>query len=269
MEKIRPIASPEAMISIIRTIGIVPFSKCSVPGWSIQEMTDPDFWFTTSDQLGPWDWKVDAVQSGIVYGKFLSRKSAFATEEMYRHLMNWRRSLPYYRMAEGGRYKATTIDDRLHKYLSPVLLSAIRKHETLDSSELRGILEKEVPLEVRKKVGGYVGKNLIPKVTKQAVDFIMQFLEMGTWTVVGDITRVYRGPNCEYKGWQRNSITTPDLLFKVMDQPSEAPFWAKILEDETTRASMPLCSPEESRDHIIQAVSKFFPDAPEALKKMI
>lgn len=56
-----------------------------------------------------------------------------------------------------------------------------------------------MPLEVRKKVGGHVEKYLIPKVTKQAVDFLLVFLDMGTWTVVGDISRVYSGPNwvCE------------------------------------------------------------------------
>lgn len=269
MPQLKSIQSPEDMISIIRTVGMIPFSRCAVPGWSIQELTDPDFWFTTSDQLGPWDWKVDAVRDGIIYGKFLSRKSAFATGEMYRHLMNWRRSLPYYRMAEGKRFKATTIDERLHKYLSPSLLSAISEHETLDSSELRAILESEVPLQIRKMVGGHMGRHLVPKVSKQAVDFIIQFLDMGTWTVVGDIERVYRGPNCEYKGWQRNSVTTPDILFNVLEQPSENPFWAKFLDDGTEKATPANCTPEESMAHIIESVRKFFPDAPKALEKLI
>ena len=65
-------------------------------GWSIEELTHPDFWFYSSDVLGPWDWKIDAIHEGMIYGKYISRRSAFATEEMYRHLMNWRRSLPKY-----------------------------------------------------------------------------------------------------------------------------------------------------------------------------
>lgn len=276
------IHSASEMISLIREIGMIPFTRCTVPGWSVQEMTDPDFWFTTSDQLGPWDWKIDAVQEGIVYGKFLSRKSAFATEEMYRHLMNWRRSLPRYRMAEGDNFRAGTIEERLWKYLSPTLLKAIREHETLDSSELRSILEHDVPMDVRKKVGGHVTRYLIPKVTKQAVDFIMQYLDMGTWTIVGDIQRVYRGPNCEYKGWQRNSITTPDALFRVMDSPSEAPFWAKFVDGESLGSSGGLgsgadlsekcggdCTPEESLDFIVSRIRSFFPDASQNLEKLI
>lgn len=191
MDSLKKINSAAALIATIRAVGMIPFTKCKVKGWSIQEMTDPDYWFTTSDQLGPWDWKIEALHEGIIYGKYISRSSSFATEEMYRHLMNWRRSLPYYQMAEGGEFKATTIDQRLHKYLSPVLLEEIRKHESLENSELRSVLEKVVPLDVRKKVGGYVGKHLVPKIDKQATDFLMGYLDMGTWTLIGEINRVY------------------------------------------------------------------------------
>mgnify|MGYP003558195713 FL=1 len=103
MELFTNVYSPKSMINAIKEIGIIPFSKNIVPGWSIQEITDPDFWFTTSDQLGPWDWKVEAVREGIVYGKFISRKSTFATVEFYRHLMNWRRSLPKYQIPVGNQ----------------------------------------------------------------------------------------------------------------------------------------------------------------------
>ncbi|MGM9786046.1 MAG: hypothetical protein ACI3ZS_04345 [Candidatus Cryptobacteroides sp.] len=263
------IASAQSMIEVIRETGIIPFSRNRVRGWSIEEMTNPDWWFTTSDNLGPWDWKIDAVHEGLLYGKFISRKSAFATEQMYRHLMNWRRSLPQYRVAEGGRGRVETIDDRLQKYLSPTLLSAIREHESLETSEIRSLLEKTIPLETRKKVGGHIEKYLIPKVTKQTVDFLLGFLDMGTWTVVGDITRVYRGADCEYKGWQRNTVTTPDALFKVLDNPSENPFWARFIEDDTEKENVIDCSPEESRLLIIDHLTSLFPEEKEKFEKVI
>lgn len=269
MQAFKPITSREEMIAVIREIGMVPFTKCTVPGWSIQEMTGHEFWFMSSDELGPWDWRIDAIHEGLVCGKFISQKTAFATEEMYRHLMNWRRSLPKYQVAEGGESKTATIDDRLHKYLSPTLLSAIRENESLESSELRGVLEKNVPMEVREMIGGYIGRQLIPKVKKQAVDFVLNYLDMGTWTVIGDVTRVYRGPNCEYKGWQRNTITTPEALFSVTDKPSENPFWAKFVDDGTENAILIDCSPKESRDYIIENVRKFFPADQKALEKLI
>lgn len=35
-------------------------------------MTYPEYWFTSSDQLGPWDWKISVIrESDIAYGKSL------------------------------------------------------------------------------------------------------------------------------------------------------------------------------------------------------
>lgn len=264
-----PITSANSMMQIIREVGIIPFSRSAVRGWSIEEYTHPDWWPFSSGELGVWDWKVDAVREGFIYGKYISRKSTFATERMYRHLMNWRRSLPVYRVAEGGRCKATTVDGRLQKYLSPILLSAIREHGALDSTEIRAMLDRDLPLELRKKVGGHVEKYLIPKVTKQAVDFLLGYLDMGTWTVIGDITRVYRGANCEYTGWQRNSITTPDALLGASPESRDTPSWAKFVDTEAAEALYPDCSPEESRQFIIDRLTALFPDGRKAFEKCI
>ena len=268
------IDSSAKMIAVIREIGIVPLFKSSVSGWSIEELTHPDQWFSTSDTLGPWDWKIDAIQEGLLYGKYISRRSAFATEKMYRHLMNWRRSLPMYMVAEGGKSECTTIDQRLQKHLSPFVLSAIRENESLESSEIKAILNETVPTEVRKQVGGHMEKYLLPKITREAVDFILTFLEMGTWTVIGNITRVYRGPNCEYKGWQRNTITTPDALLDTAGHTPEnspgQPSWARLfLVDDKEQDRMADCSPEESRQFILDHLSALYPGNRAKFEKII
>ena len=252
------IDSSAKMIAAIREIGIIPLFKSPVSGWSIEELTHPDWWFSTSDNLGPWDWKIDAVQEGLFYGKYISRRSAFATEKMYRHLMNWRRSLPMYKVAEGGPSKCVTIDQRLQKHLSPIVLSTIRDNESLDSAELKAILNEVVPTQVRKQVGGHMEKYLLPKITKQAVDFILGFLDMGTWTVIGDITRVYRGPNCEYKGWQKNTITTPEALLEC--------FWEPFLVDNNDNID---CTPEESRQIILDHLTELYPGNRHKFEKII
>ncbi|MBQ6880797.1 MAG: hypothetical protein IJN52_11425, partial [Bacteroidales bacterium] len=82
------------------------------------------------------------------------------------------------------------------------------------------------------------------------------------------ITRVYRGPNCEYKGWQKNSITTPDLLFEVFSQPSENPFWTKYLEPCTENEILVNCTPEESREILIAQVERFYPGTRSKLEKL-
>ena len=46
------INSAAGMIAAIREIGLVPLFKSPVSGWSIEELTHPDWWFYTSDKLG-------------------------------------------------------------------------------------------------------------------------------------------------------------------------------------------------------------------------
>ena len=117
-------------------------------------------------------------------------------------------------------------------------------------------------------------KYLLPKITREAVDFILNFLDMGTWTVIGDITRVYRGPNCEYKGWQRNTITTPDALRDtVRHTPNNSPgqpFWARLfLADDKEKDRMTACSPEESRQFLIDHLNALYPGNRDKFEKII
>lgn len=214
------------MIRTIRDFGIIPFFHGKIPGWSVEELTEPDFWFTSSDELGPWDWKIDAVREGnIAYGKFIRNKAAFATVEWYAHLMNWRRSLPQYRIPLGEQYEGNNQMDRLYKVLSPTLLSAINELGAVEPTDMRQLLQERADQEELKSIGGSMNKYLFPKIKRTAVDFLNLYLEMGTWTVIGDFRRIFRGRDQEYTGWQRSSITTPELLFEsAKDSQDNEPF---------------------------------------------
>ena len=250
MNPVHPIDSPEGLIAAIRHFGVLPFFRCGVPGWSVEDLTAPGCWFSDEEDtfLGPWDWKIDAVREGdIAYGKFLGGKAAFATVPWYRELMNWRRSLPRYRMAEGGRYRAATAHDKLMKRLAPVALSAIREAGALEARELRLICSAAENAPVK----------------KGTMDSIVQFLQMGTWTVIGDFERVYRGPDLHYVGWQRASNTTPDELFAAPPLPL-----ATARPDTNPLATS--LTPAASRDQLIAHIRSFFPAAdPKVLQRMI
>lgn len=242
------IDSPERMSKAIRTLGIVPFFRNGIPGWSIEELTDPGCWFTSSEELGPWDWKIDVVREGdIAYGKFLGGKAAFATVGWYRHFMNWRRSLPRYRMALGEDFTARTASDRLMQMLSPAVLKAIRENGALEASEIRKICSA-----------------IYPATKKATADNVVSFLQMGTWSVIGDFRRVYRGANLEYSGWQRASNTTPDDLFGKKDSDAGAPFWAKMFEESTKDSLEVKEKPDESREliksHILSICGRQYGD---------
>lgn len=234
------IDSPEKMIKVIRKYGIIPFFRCGVPGWSVEEMTAREYWFggDDGDELGPWDWKIEVVREGdIAYGKFLGGKASFATVEWYRELMNWRRSLPKYRIALREKYPSKTKSEIQMQQLAPSALEAIKGAGALESREIRKILN----------------------VKKNVCDNVMGFLQMGTWSVIGDIQRVYSGPDLHYSGWQRASNTTPDELFGTtapQDQ-GNAPAWARLFE-ESTSAEKTMHSPEESRECIISHITELF-----------
>ncbi|MBP3203657.1 MAG: MarR family transcriptional regulator [Bacteroidales bacterium] len=176
------VVSPETMYSLIKEYGIIPFFENPVPGFSVEEHTAPENWFT-GEKLGPWDWKIECVQSGdIAYGKFLwGGKAAFATVEVYRELLNWRRAQEKYQ-------------------------PSAEQQKVLDYLAQNGSVS--VP-EARKLLG----------VKKSAADALLGKLQQQTRLVTGDIQRVFNGPNLHYSGWQRSSFCAPEALFEAEDFP--------------------------------------------------
>ena len=226
---VRPeIVSPETMYRTVCRLGIVPFFENPVTGWAVEELTPPRFWFDgDGPELGPWDWKIACVQSGdIAYGKFLwGGKAAFATVEWYRELMNYRRSLP--------KYQPSADQQKILDYLAA--------NGSVGIKEVRGLLG----------------------VKKGAADTQMTRLMMQCRVVTGDITRVYRGEDLHYNGWQVSSFCTPEALFETDNEdfpdgmPAGFPFEAVSLQVNH--------SPEESLRLLLDHIRSVAPSASEAL----
>ena len=218
------VLSAEGMLSLIKEYQLIPFFVNPIPGYSVEEHTPSDMWFT-EDNLGPWDWKIECVRSGdIAYGKFLfGGKAAFATVDVYREIMNWRRSLP--------KYKPTPDQQKVLDYL-----------------EEQGSIT--VP-EVRRLMG----------VTKSAADALLARIQMQSRIITGDITRVYRGMDLRYNGWQRSSFCTPEALFEELDFPFPG------FQPRTLRSSL---TPDESLEFLKETVRKVCGDVPDkVLMKML
>lgn len=277
------IDSPEAMIEVVEKMGIIPFFKNPVTGWSIEEMTAPGCWWDTEGVLGPWDWKIEVVHAGLAYGKLFGDRAAFATEEWYRELMNYRRSLPKYRLALGERprAKAKTKHEQLMRILAKPALDAIKQAGSLESKQLRQVLSESItPAQVR-SLGASYKSLLTPSVKKSISDTVLTYLQMGTWCLVGDIERVYRGPNLTYSGWQTSANTTPEEYWgdaactpSSEGSAADVPSWAWRFDNGpavlTSSVDKVTCSPEESRLKIINHVHEMFPDASlEAIEKLV
>ena len=171
--------SAEAMVQAVQEAGLIPFFENIIPGYSIEELTPREYWFDgEEDTLGPWDWKIACVQSGdIAYGKFLlGGKAAFATFEVYRALVNWRRSRK--------EYQPSPDQQRVLDYLA--------EHGSVEMKDVRHLLGLK----------------------KSAADALMTRLQMQTRVITGDIARVYRGEDLHYNGWQVSTFCTPESLFE-------------------------------------------------------
>ena len=208
----------ETMLEVIRWAGIIPLSESIIPGWSIEEHTPVEFWFG-DDELGPWDWKIHCVQSGdVAYGKFvLGGKAAFATVDVFRELMNWRRSLPKY-----------APDDRQKR-----ILAYLEENGTIGIKDVRTMLG----------------------IKKLEADAIIADMQRKTRVVTGDITRVYRGQDLHYNGWQTCSYCTPEALF---EDDGDFPFPGFV--PRTLKSSL---TPAESRDFLFETILRTAPGTSE------
>ena len=216
------ISSAEAMLDTILEMGIVPFFENVIPGYSIEEMTAPENWFDTQENLTytPWDWKIPCVQSGeVAYGKFLlGGKAAFATVEWYRELRNYRQSLP--------KYQPDAAQQQILDYLE--------ENGSIGIKEVRGLLG----------------------IKKGQADALICRLMMQCRVVTGDIIRVFRGPDLHYNGWQTSSFCTPEALFDT----AAAPFFAGF-EATRERSLTVNHSPAESYALLVQKIRSLVPDA--------
>ena len=216
------VTSAETMLDTIREMGIVPFFENIIPGYSIEEVTAAENWFDTQENLSytPWDWKIPCVQSGeIAYGKFLlGGKAAFATVEWYRELRNYRQAQPKYQPDEAQQK----------------VLDYLAENGSIGIKEVRGLLG----------------------IKKSAADAIIAKLMQQCRVITGDITRVYRGPDLHYNGWQTSSFCTPEALF---DTPA-VPFFAGFEQSLDKELDVDH-SPEESYRLLHEKIRSLVPEA--------
>lgn len=83
--------SPEDLLALIRKVGFLPLFSNSIPGFSVEEHTPPEDWWT--DRPGdPWAWRqVLAPHPEVAYGKFFDKKAGFVSREWFPAFANWRR----------------------------------------------------------------------------------------------------------------------------------------------------------------------------------
>ena len=87
----RKLESMEDLLQAVEHYGFLPFFPNDIPGFSVEEMCAPAYWFA-EDRDGPWEWKGPAAQTKrCVYGKLFRKKAGFVSREWLPELVNFRR----------------------------------------------------------------------------------------------------------------------------------------------------------------------------------
>lgn len=86
------ILNVEQLSQFIEERGFIPLFKNSIPGFSVEEHTLPDYWWSGDTERNPWEWrKVIAADGKIAYGKFFDKKAGFIAPEWLPTFVNYRR----------------------------------------------------------------------------------------------------------------------------------------------------------------------------------
>ena len=177
--------SAEAIAALVNEIGFLPFFENHIPGFSIEEHTPPERWF--SDTLdGPWEWKGPIIrQSGGAYGKFFMNKAGFISRDWFYDFANYRR--------DGYDFDAR-YDDGLAGHRDLLLIQAL---EELGPSLSRTL----------KRHAGFGGKDGI-----KGFDTVITRLQMQCYAVTADFEYMTDKLGKPY-GWGVCRYATPEQLY--------------------------------------------------------
>ncbi len=88
----RCLHSVEDAIEYIREVGFLPLFQNEIPGFSLEERTAPEYWWSGDAERDPWEWReIIARQGEIAYGKFFDKKAGFISREWMPRFVNYRR----------------------------------------------------------------------------------------------------------------------------------------------------------------------------------
>lgn len=188
-------------------IGFLPFFRCGIPGFSIEEHIAPEYWF--SDDEGAWEWKGPIIRDGqCAYGKFFNRKAGFISREWLPDWINYRRSR---RLAPD--VDAAALDD--------VVLQTIQIEGTATIQELRRLLG--FARGGRRRITRNYDSEIAEE-DKISLDPILTRLQMEMHLVIADFEYNHDRHGNPY-GWGIARYTTPEMLYgplRVERTPEES-----------------------------------------------
>ena len=70
------IENMDEAIAYINKVGFLPLFKNDILGFSLEERTVPEFWWSGEPERDPWEWREIIARRGeVAYGKFFDKKA--------------------------------------------------------------------------------------------------------------------------------------------------------------------------------------------------
>lgn len=228
----RPLESSTDVEERCLELGFLPFFRCGIPGFSIEEMIAREYWFT--DEEGAWEWKGPIIREGhCAYGKFFNRKAGFVSRAWLPDWINYRRSRPL-----APNEDTAALDD--------VVMQVILAEGSATIQELRHLLG--FARGRKRRTAPAAGSEEYPEEEKIALDPILTRLQMEARLVIADFEYAVDRHGNPY-GWGMARYAAPETLYGPL--PAEG-------------------TPAESFERIRDHFRRMFPEEPESrLRKLI
>lgn len=214
----------DEVIDYINEVGFLPLFKNEIPGFSLEERTVADGWWSGDTERDPWEWREIIARSGkVAYGKFFDKKAGFISLEWLPYFVNFRR--------DGYDFDALWDDEK----------ASIRQKKIMDLF-LEEQEEELYSFEIKQRAG--FGKG-----GEKNFEGTLSGLEMKLYLCVRDF-RQKKNKKGELYGWPIAVYTTPEHLFGkefVSRAYRENPMQSERRVAEHMAGLYPLATPEQIR----------------------
>lgn len=174
-------------IAYIEEVGFLPLFKNQIPGFSLEERTVPEYWWSGDKEHDPWEWRqMIASRGNILYGKFFDKKAGFITKEWFPYFANFRR--------DGYDFDALYDDEK----------ASFRQKKIMDLFIDQMPPAELFSFEIKEQAG--FGKN-----GEKNFDGTITDLEMKTYLCVKNFDRKVNKKGQKY-GWAVAIYTMPETL---------------------------------------------------------
>jgi len=181
----RRIKTVEELKAYINSVGFLPFFKGGIIGFSVEEMTASDAWWSNDPADDPWLWReIIAEEGDIAYGKLFCNRAGFISKEWFPIFAAYRRD---------GYDFDSRYEDGLASIRQKKIMDVLNMYDRLPSYEL-------------KRMAGF-NKN-----GEKNFEGTITSLQMQTYVVIGSFRRRRNKKNEEY-GWSVADYTLSENLF--------------------------------------------------------